>query len=277
MTNPSDKSRPTGHPELSELFARYLHGQVGSHEAGLAMGMTGEVVPHEAAPTQPADPKLAWHESLAVLPYYESSFSGGSQNNEKTLKAPPDWPALVAAQEPAMAVPFCLGNFPQMVRALQPLLHLTAGAHGTRFASFAKTTHAPSVASAELIRWADQIVKRKQFPDSLLAVAALRLARDFEGAAKLIPDESEIPAEWRAAWENERAALAWHQGQTKEALASWQAQKESTPVLFNRGMACLFTNQRADARAALQKAVAHLPEDDAWHHLGRLYLALAEM
>jgi tetratricopeptide (TPR) repeat protein len=164
-----------------------------------------------------------------------------------------------------------------MVRSLQPLLHLTAGANATRFASSAKTTHAPSVASAELIRWADQIVKRNQFPDILLAVAALRLAREFERAVKLLQEESEVPAEWRAAWENERAAVAWHQGQTKEALTSWQAQKESIPVLFNRGMACLFLNQRADARPALQKTVAHLPDDDAWHHLGRLYLALAEM
>src|SRR6266851_1394560 len=152
-----------------------------------------------------------------------------------------------------------------MVRSLQPLLHLTPGADATRLA----IPHAPSVASAELIRWADQIVKRNQFPDNLMAVAALRLARDFERAAKLIQDESEVPAEWRAAWENERAALAWQRGQTKEALASWQAQKESTPVLFNRGMASLFLHKRDDARAALQKAVAHLPEDDAWHHLGR--------
>ena len=273
MTNPTDKTQPTGHPELSELFARYLHGQVGSHEAGLVISTTGEVVPHEAAPTQPADPKLAWHESLAVLPYYDSSFGGGSQSRAKTLKSPPDWPALVASQEPAVAVPFCLGNFPQMVRSLQPLLHLTPGADATRLA----IPHAPSVASAELIRWADQIVKRNQFPDNLMAVAALRLARDFERAANQLHDESDMPAEWRAAWENERAALTWQRGQTREALASWQAQKESRPVLFNRGMASLFLHQRDDARAALQKAVAHLPEDGAWHHLGRLYLALAEM
>lgn len=271
MTNPSDKLNPAGLPDLSELLARYLHGQVGTQEAGLAVSMTGEVVPHEAAPTQPADPKLAWEEALVVVPFYSS------KAKTKTLKAPPDWPALVAAQEPVVAVPFCLGNFPQMVRSLQPLLHLAPGAHATRLATPVKATNAPSVASPELIHWADQTVKRKQFPDSLLAIAALRLARDFNRAEQLILDDSKVEKEWRPAWENERAATDWHRGRMKHALASWQAQKETVPVLFNRGMACLFMNQHAEARALLHQAVTHLSEDGAWHHLARLYLALAEM
>jgi hypothetical protein len=271
MTNPSNQSRPSGQPDLSELFARYLHGQVGIQEAGLGIAMTGEVIPHEAAPAQPADPKLAWEESLAVLSFYSP------KAKTKTIKPPPDWPALVAAQEPALAVPFCLGNFPQLVRSLQPLLHLNSAAHAARLAASAKATNVASLATAELIRWADQTEQRRQFPDCLLAVGALRLGRDFDRAEKVLRDESDVPADWRPAWENERAALAWHRGQAKEALASWQAQKETVPVLFNRGMASLFTNQRAEGRAFLQKAVAHLPEDSAWHHLGRLYLAVAEM
>ncbi len=209
-----------------------------------------------------------------VLPFYSS------KSKTKTLKAPPDWPTLVAAQEPAVAVPFCLGNFPQLVRSLQPLLHLTPGAgrtSATRLATPVKTTNAPSVASPELIHWADQAVKRPQFPDSLLAIAALRLARDFDRAESLIHSNADAPADWLPAWENERAALAWHRGQAKEALTSWQAQKETVPVLFNRGMACLFLNQRAEARAFLHQAVTHLSEDGAWHHLARLYLALAEI
>jgi hypothetical protein len=47
-------------------------------------------------------------------------------------------------------------------------------------------------------------------------------------------------------------------------------------VLFNRGMAALFLGESADARAALSRAVALLPESSAWHHLARLYLTLAE-
>ena len=47
-------------------------------------------------------------------------------------------------------------------------------------------------------------------------------------------------------------------------------------MLFNRGMAALFAGDNAAAREALRKAVAKLPESSGWHHLGRLYLALAE-
>ena len=50
----------------------------------------------------------------------------------------------------------------------------------------------------------------------------------------------------------------------------------NTPVLFNRGMAALFSDRPQEARTALTEAVARLPEAGAWHHLGRLYLALAE-
>jgi hypothetical protein len=46
--------------------------------------------------------------------------------------------------------------------------------------------------------------------------------------------------------------------------------------LFNRGMAALFLGDAVAAREALTRATAMLPETGAWHHLGRLYLALAE-
>ena len=55
----------------------------------------------------------------------------------------------------------------------------------------------------------------------------------------------------------------------------WQQQEPSVPVLFNRGMASLFLGQVSEAKAALTAAVNQLPEADAWHHLCRLYLALA--
>ena len=48
------------------------------------------------------------------------------------------------------------------------------------------------------------------------------------------------------------------------------------PVLFNQGIAALFGGKSVEARACLSKAVEQIPEENAWHHLGRLYLALAE-
>jgi tetratricopeptide (TPR) repeat protein len=108
----------------------------------------------------------------------------------------------------------------------------------------------------------------------LLAAGVLRLARRFEEADELL--KSKTPAAWKALRANEEAALAWHRGQAEEALASWQTQKASVPVLFNRGMAALFLGRAADAQTALHQAVDQLPDTSAWHHLGHLYLALAE-
>src|SRR6185369_3346808 len=101
----------------------------------------------------------------------------------------------------------------------------------------------------------------KQYPETLLAIGALRLARQFDKADELIAKQrSDVPAEWQAAFANEEAALAWHRGQAHEALKAWRSQPDSVPVLFNRGMAALFTGKAADARVALQQAVAKLSE-----------------
>jgi tetratricopeptide (TPR) repeat protein len=112
----------------------------------------------------------------------------------------------------------------------------------------------------------------------LLSVGVLRLARQFDEAGELLKRlQASTPADWQAAWANEKAALAWHRGQVQEASALWQKQPLSIPVLFNRGMAALFLGNAADARPLLSKAVDQLSGEDGWHHLGRLYLTLAEM
>jgi hypothetical protein len=76
---------------------------------------------------------------------------------------------------------------------------------------------------------------------------------------------------------NEAAALAWHGGKPAEAVAAWDSHSDSVPVLFNRGMAALFTARPKDAAAWLGRAVDGIPDGSAWHHLGKLYLAVAEM
>ena len=68
-----------------------------------------------------------------------------------------------------------------------------------------------------------------------------------------------------------------HYTTAPKALEMWQKQEATTAVLFNRGMASLFLNRPADARAALNQAIGKLPESSSWHHLARLYLTLAEM
>jgi hypothetical protein len=176
---------------------------------------------------------------------------------------PPEWPALVSSQEPAVALAFCLGNFPQMVRNLQPLL---SGA------PVALRQPAPRpLAAPALLDWASA----RRGPEALLAAGVLRLARHFDEADGLLRRAGDLPAEWQPVRANEEAALAWHRGRAEEALALWQAQPAGVAVHFNRGMASLFLGRSTEARAALEAAVGQLPDTSAWHHLGHLYLALA--
>jgi tetratricopeptide (TPR) repeat protein len=253
-------------PKLADLMASYLERQMSAQAAGLASPEpVGEVVPFEATPVQPVDPQVAWKEAVVAT----RSFQGGADTG--SWQAPPEWPMLVSSQEPAAALAFCTGNYPQLVRNLLPLLQA---------ANVARLRPEPGkpLPAPALTAWADKSAQKAQFPQMLLVIGALRLARQFEAAARLIEKHrSSAPAEWRAAWANEEAALAWHQGNAEEAAALWNSQPESVAVWFNRGMAALFLGRPAEARTWLGKAVAELPEAGAWHHLGRLYLTLAEM
>jgi tetratricopeptide (TPR) repeat protein len=253
-------------PALPDLLARYLQQQASAHQSGLAYPeATGEVVPYEAAPAQPVDPRTAWNEALAVLRCYNPAAAN------LPVETPSDWPALVSTHEPAAALAFCVGNFPQLVRNLQPLWQ------ATRLQDLRPAGGSP-VALPSPLDWAAEAERTSRFPQLLIAVGALRLARQFDRASELLrKSQTRLPAEWRSAWANEEAALAWHRGEHDQAAALWQAQEASVPVLFNRGMAALFAGQRKEARKSLTQAIAQLPEDSAWHHLGCLYLALAEI
>jgi tetratricopeptide (TPR) repeat protein len=252
-------------PKLADLMAGYLSRQAGAHAAGLAaFDPSGEVTPFEAGPVQPVDPKPAWDEAVAVTPILHK------QTNPESLAAPPHWPNLVAAHEPVVALAFCIGNFPQLLRNLHLVLHK---ANPTEL----RPQPGKPVAVPALLEWAKEAAAKKNWPNMLVAVGALRLAKQYDLAADYVrTNETAVPAEWQAAWANEKAALAWHQGRAEEALTMWQAQQPSVPVLFNRGMAALFLGKPAEARAALTEAVKQLPEAGGWHHLGRLYLTLAQ-
>jgi tetratricopeptide (TPR) repeat protein len=266
---PANQPSPEGtpvQPALSRLLSRYLQRQAEAHATGLAAVAAdagGEVTPYEVGPVQPIDARPAWEEAIAVAKCYGAG-------DARAWQAPPQWPQLVAAHEPAAALAFCVGNFPQLMRNFQQLLQART------LAELRPTAGRPVQASA-LLEWAKKIAAQKQFPGVVLALGALRLANQFAEADELVQAcESSVPANWSAAWANEKAALAWQRGHVDEALAQWQAMPASVPVLFNRGMAALFAGQPAEARAALTEAVSQLPETSAWHHLGRLYLTLVE-
>lgn len=248
-------------PKLNDLLARFLKNQAAAQDAGLGIATSGEVVPFEASPAQPVDPKAAWDAATAVLSFVDS---------KNGAKAPPHWSQLVATHEPEVALPFCLGNFPQLMRNFHAILH-KAKLSELRPGS-ARTSNQPGLAD-----WANQVAAKAQFPDVLVAAACLRLANDFDAAEKILRNvETTTPKAWLAASRNEQASLAWYQGRAEDALRLWEAERASVPVLFNRGMAALFRDRPSDAVQPLTKAVSQLPETNSWHHLGRLYLVLAQ-
>ncbi len=251
-------------PDLATLLSGYLQRQADAHARGLGVGSAGEVVPYDAGPVQPIEPRQAWASALAAADLF---VSGGQA---KALKAPPCWPTLVTGHEPAVSLSLSAGNFPQLVRDIHPLLQ------ATDLTAFRPNGARPLTVPG-LVEWAAEAVQKKQFPQVLLAVGALRLARWFDQAEKMVQENDPVvPANWQPAWANEKAALAWQQGQGEQARGLWESQPESVPVLFNRGMTALFLGETSEARTPLAQAVGQLPADDPWYHLGRLYLALAE-
>jgi hypothetical protein len=266
MARPDESANRPVQPALSELLASYLRKEGSRQAAGLSGAeSTGEVVPFEAAPVQPVDAGLAWDEAVAVARYFQP------ENEVVTWLVPPDWAAIVSAQEPAAALSFSFGNYPQLVRNLHALFHAVD-------IPALLPTGAASPSTPALRDWAAASARKGSFPQFLLAVGVLRLARQFDAASELLNrHRAKAPPDWRAGWANEEAAIAWHRGQAQEAATLWQKQAPSIPVLFNRGMSTLFLGKPKEARPMLTEAVDQLSEKDGWHHLGRLYLALAEM
>jgi hypothetical protein len=256
----SKKPLQQGDLPLEQLFRDYLNRQVEAQATGLGYAETSdEVAPYDLAPVQPIDPHLAWQEARGVLTYF------AGLPVPSNLPVPPDWALLVAGHEPAVALAFCLGNFPQLVRTVQPLLTGDPRAHLPHPGA--------SQSHPALVKWASQ---QRQTPHQLLAAAVLRLAKDFDGAKEALGMVKDRAPEWAPVTANERAAVAWHAGRCEEALKSWQDQEDSIPVLFNRGMAQLFLGRPGEARGPLLKAAAGLPDSNSWHHLAQLYLAMGQ-
>jgi hypothetical protein len=257
---------PNAQVPLAELFRHYLERQVSAHSAGWAAAESfGEVEPYEVAASQPVDPRLAWEEGLVAVQCF------AREKKLAELAQPRDWATLVAGHEPVVALPLCSGNYPQLLRNLQGLLQADD-------LTVLKPTAGRPTNAASLLDWASATLEKRTFPESVIALGALRLAKQFDAARKLIAEHGKhVPSAWSAAWLNEEAALAWHQGRADAAAAIWKSLPDSVPVSFNGGLAALFTGKPAAARSAFERVVAQLPESSAWHHLARLYLTLAEM
>jgi tetratricopeptide (TPR) repeat protein len=252
-------------PPLADLLARFLARQAEARMAGIPEAPVNEVEPYEVAAFPMVEPRAAWDEAVHALRLLDS------EKAVIRVTPPVDWAGLVTAPVSLAALPFAGGNFPQLVRDLPELIRTT------RRADLQPKAESALPASG-LDGWATQAIRKRQFPEALLAIGTLRLARQTEKAAELLTElRPHVPARWQPAFANEEAALAWQRGDAEKAREAWNSLPESAPVLFNRGMAALFSDRPTEAREALTRAIAQLPEDNPWHQLGRLYLALAQM
>lgn len=245
---------------LANLLSRYLERQALDQAEGLAGPLDSEVQPFEAAPVQAMDPRLAWSEALATSDFFGIDCAQS--------KAVPDWPTLVRAHEPVMALAMGIGNFPQLVRDLHKLLNA-----GDRV-QLQPSTSCRVLPVPDLIAWSRQA---SSMAERMLALGSLRLAGQFTLARELAAHwQADVPPEWLDSWKNEQAVLDWQSGNCEEARRSWRQMSDSVAVYFNRGVSEVFGGDPESARANLQRAIDKIPESSAWHHLARLYLALVQ-
>jgi hypothetical protein len=245
-------------PTLADLMTRFLASR--SDAAAAAVESAGsEVEPHEVAAGFRVEPRTAWADATALLP--------------GTSAPPTDWAALVGLPVSVYAVPMALGNFPQRVKDVSPLLG--------RFDPTAlrpSTVATPAPGLSGLRTWVVREAKKRTAESALLAAGVARAAGELDWAAELLADAEPLcTGDDRARWENERAALAWHRGDAADALARWEAMPDSPAVRFNRGMTLLFLGRYAEARTELTAAVEALPEGSGWRDLAELYRTLAEI
>ena len=236
-----------GQPSLEDLMVRFLASHSDAAATAVEFGES-DVEPHEVATGFRVDPLAAWNDAT-------------SQINAATVPMPPDWATLVNQPASAFAVPMAVGNFPQRVRDLQPLLAKFEPAELRPSGSQQPTPGLPA-----LRNW----IAKNSGTNLLIAAGLARLIGDFAIAEKLVNANDPATA-------NERAALLWHRGECEQASAAWNAMLESPAVLFNRGMALLFLGKIAEAKLSLAFAIGRLPESSGWNTLARLYLAVAEI
>jgi tetratricopeptide (TPR) repeat protein len=260
-------------PELAKLLKDFLNRRLAAQQVGSPTwdAEASEVVPHQAAAALAVDPRTALIEGLqaAKLMLDKADAAGFSPNALKTL---PDWGMLVRSKENTLGVPFALGNFPQMLQTVQPLL-------GEGELSDLDAEANRSIPAGGVREWGEKQLAKGNWSAGLFAAAALRLACDFTAAETLLQNaRAAAPQGAEEMIVNEEAALAWHQGDHAKAAKLWADHPSagSIPVQFNRGLAALFAGNRPEAIKCLNQALAGLPADDAWHHLGQLYVLLAE-
>ncbi len=272
MSTPGNAGNARRQPDLGQLMARFLKQRSGEELAGtlIPADLTSEVETHQAGTATAIDPRMALEEATECVRFLDQELAEGF--SIQSLKKLPDWAMLVRNHESHLAIPFCLGNFPQLMRSVSPLMQTDS------FSPLRPAGMRPIPVSG-VAEWGEQMLNKGRVAEALFAAAALRLAGQFPTATSLLTKiRDQVMGEYEDLLLNEEAALAWQQGRAEQAAERWaeHPQADSPVLLFNRGMAALFLDRLAEAKTLLAQAVEAIPESSSWHHLGRLYLTLAE-
>lgn len=255
-----------GQPSLADLMVRFLSTRSDASAGAVESVAEGEVEPFEVAAGFRVDPRAAWMDAAAYNP-------GVATPGTPAVPLPTEWSNLVSQPATAFAVAMAAGNFPQRVRDFQPLL--------TKFdpaelrPSLSQT---PIPTLSGMRTWIAREANSGKHEAKILAAGVARVIGEFDWASAILGEtDAGCSDAVRTVLENERAAMLWHRGQCREALAAWDAMTDTPAVLFNRGMANLFLGNSATAKSLLTRAIDTIPESSGWNALARLYLAVAEI
>lgn len=271
MTNPANHD--SGVPTPAELMTNYLQTQAVLADADSPPSLAN-VELYEVISSRSIDAELAWSDAVVAL------VQGGVEPSER----PSGWQALtdtVMQMGQTAALPLCLGNFPQLVRDFSKLLQAEKFAQSApRPATQAHSTNRvePVEVPKALAGWIAQQFQSGTPASKLTAVACLRLLGQFEHARTSLAELVEqLPEAFGVVLANERAGLLWASGELAEARTIWNGLPAGGPILFNRGLACLFNDEYGQAVELFGQSAAQLPESSGWHHLAMFYRTLGQM
>lgn len=248
MANTSSKRTP---PSIAELTRGYLERCV---TRPVDVPTAGLFEPYEVSASFRPEPRMAWNEARFGLTLADT------HQSTSEMAMPNDWNTLVQRRDTIAAVACCVGNFPQLLQDIGPLMSVD---DLTMF-----RPDVPGLPTSE--------PKLTGTPTERIVRAALaRLEGDFDAAQTWLDSIDDDTMTSLIA--NERAAVAWHRGDWDTAIAIWNDLPESPMIAFNRGMAALFSGNVTGAIASLGIAVDGLPAESGWQHLANLYLALARI
>ncbi len=253
-------------PRLSELFADFLRRRISEPPVPQAV-VESEVEPHQAATLVVLDVRQSLNDATAAADWLLTKEDATAFH---AIQMPPGWAHLVRNQESIVAIPFCVGNYPQMLRDVAPLL-----SGNVQTALAAQIAQAPTM--TDVSAWGDSMLQRGKWAESLFAAAVLRSGGQQKEAAELLGRIAKLaPKSCEPLCRNEHAALAWCAGDRKRAGQLWDAhpQCECPPILFNRGLAAIVGGKFQEADKLLRQTVAKLSDESAWRHLAQLYLTL---